>query len=180
MIGMGLPHIFDSKVIDHETKLNGARGVMKEARSVWSWLVTMGGQVGGKAGVGNDASLGKAIHALAYFDQNVVVVHQRKKIVLLEHDGGNVLERNAHVFISGHGRIEVKILDVQGEKCCIWGGYYTIKQAFGSREVRGWCADFARIINAIAADCKSDAFFLCFEGTLFSNNAKVCSCAAFG
>ena len=59
--------------------------------------------------VGNDYGLGKAIHSLSNFNNNVVLVNKRGKIVSF-HDGvGGLFDMDVHVFIVVEGCDYIKI-----------------------------------------------------------------------
>ena len=54
----------------------------------------------------------EAIHALAYFGHDVVIVKEGSEVVLFQDVGGYVLDRDADVLELGRGCSEVEVLDV--------------------------------------------------------------------
>jgi len=76
MISVLLADIFDSKIIDHEGKFNGAPFVTPEPGCVTTLEVSFGFQSFSEELVGEDASLGKAVHATSNFDVDVTIVDQ--------------------------------------------------------------------------------------------------------
>jgi hypothetical protein len=69
-------NIFDAKVVDSQAEGDRAMRVSEEARSVASPYTPMCVQVLHKACIGNDSRLWQAIHALADFNHEMVVVDQ--------------------------------------------------------------------------------------------------------
>ena len=55
--------------------------------------------------VGDDASLGKAIHSFPNFDVDPTVVIKRKKIILVDDFLWNDADWELHVHVAIHGRV---------------------------------------------------------------------------
>ena len=62
--------------------------------------------------VGNIYGLGKDIHELSKFNNNVEIVNKRGNILLLHDDGRGELNRDAHVFITSEGCTKVEVFDI--------------------------------------------------------------------
>jgi hypothetical protein len=84
-----------------------------------------------------------------YFDKDVIIVDEGMEIVVV-HDGGqDVFDRDVHVFIAVHGRVEVEILDVDGHETRIGGGDDTVEKDFDGRQISGGGSHFAGIVNTV-------------------------------
>ena len=82
---------------------------------------------------------------------------KRSQVVLLHDVGRNVFCRDAHVFVAIHGRAEVKIFSVGSEHFCVRGGHGAVEEKFDGLLVGGGCADFAFVVNTVAANGEADA-----------------------
>ena len=100
----------------------------------------------------------KAIHAFSNLSEDMAIVDKQSEVILLHDVGRNVFcRRDAHVFVAIHGRAEVKIFDVGSEHFCVWGGHGAVEEKFDGLQVGGGCADFAFVVNTVAANGEADA-----------------------
>jgi len=84
-------------------------------------------------------------------------VDKRSEVVLLHDVGRNVFCRDAHVFVAIHERAEVKNFNVGSEHFCVWSGHGAVEENFDCLKVGGGCADFAFVVDAVAANGEADA-----------------------
>ena len=63
-------------------------------------MVSVGCKVIHKAFVANNSVLGKSIHALYNFNNNVANVHKIGRTVFLHNGVEDIIDRNVHVFIA--------------------------------------------------------------------------------
>ncbi len=69
--------------------------------------------------LGDDTSLWKAVHPLLYLAVDVAIRGGFvAEIIVLDDVVWNVDDAQAHVFVSGHWGIEIKILDVHCHEFC--------------------------------------------------------------
>ena len=120
-------NILDTKVVDCEDKGDGAGFVSVEARCEFDWCIALLRHMCFEAFVSDEAGVGKTVHAFADFDINVAVVDERVKVVLLHDDFGNLLDGDAHVLVSGHGRTEVKVFEIDGHEFGVGGRYDAVE-----------------------------------------------------
>jgi hypothetical protein len=78
-------NLFDSKVINAKTEVDGMCGVMEEAVSVRTGAVAVGSKVFDEVFIGKEASLKQAIHAFVNLNHDIAIVNKRSRLVLL-HD----------------------------------------------------------------------------------------------
>ena len=109
VLGMRSSDGFDAEVVDDEGEENGASVVPPESRGVAGGGVAVLGEVDGEAFIGQLAGLGKAIHPLPDFNQDVTVVHKWCKVVLGHYAGRDGPNRDSHVFVPLHGSVEVEV-----------------------------------------------------------------------
>eukprot|EP00978_Attheya_sp_CCMP212_P013152 scaffold32950_cov66-Attheya_sp.AAC.1 len=121
MIGMFFSHIFDGKIIDNKAKCDRTGDVFEKSGSSGSFDVTMGGKMLDQSLVGQNASLGKAIHTSVNLDHDVAIVDERCEVVLFNDDIGNPLDRDVHQFGAFHGSASIEILGISihalGTRC---------------------------------------------------------------
>ena len=72
--------------------------------------------------LGDDTSLWQAVHPLLYLAVYVAIGGGFVvEIIMLDDVFWHVSDAQAHVFVSGHWGIEIKILDVQRHESCAGG-----------------------------------------------------------
>ena len=147
MLGVVFSDVFYSKVVDDEGESDGSRSVSKEAGSVGSGDVAVGAEVLGKALIGEDAGLRKAVHAFADFGHDVVVVDEGSQLVLLHDVRWDIFDRDADVFVLCHWCAEVEVFYVNGHVFCVGCGDDTVDEEFDGSEVGGWSAYVAIVFD---------------------------------
>lgn len=126
MLCILLAHILDTKVADNKCEgdgLSALNSVMQiETRSALNRAVAIFGEVHHKMIIGEDTSVREAIHALANFDENVAVVDEWRKVVVIHDYQRDVFNGDLHVLITRHQRAQVEALDVDGHELGMLGG----------------------------------------------------------
>lgn len=180
VFSMFAANILDTKVIDNEAESNGSSLVDEEAGSVFGLDVAMLGEVWDELVVGKSSGLWEAIHALANFHIDEVVVDKGLQVVL-EHDGSwDLAHMNLHVFIAGHGCIQVEVFDIHGHEFGIGSGDDTVEKDFGSGECSSFGRDFTWVVNAVPTDSVADTAGLGFLGSIGADNTEVSGSSAGG
>jgi hypothetical protein len=75
--------------------------------------------------VGKATGLGQAAPAAANIDKGVSAVDEREEIVQCNNGVGNQPDGDLHVFVAGHGRAQIKLLEVGHHELCVFGGEHT-------------------------------------------------------
>ncbi len=86
--------------------------------------------------IGKNASLGKAITALANFEVNPTVTLVTLKFVLLNEFCWNVCNFDADIFRVRHWSIEVEVLEVNGAEMCAWARKHAVEKQLDKFEGR--------------------------------------------
>ena len=73
MFGVFAAHVFDAEVINNQRESDGASAVAEETGCAGCGKVAVGGEMFGEAVVGENAGLGKAIHAFLDFDEDEAI-----------------------------------------------------------------------------------------------------------
>jgi len=110
-----------------------------------------------KAVVGQDAGFSKAIHTFSNLGEDMAMVDEWGEAILLHDIVRNVFRRNAHRFVAIHWRAEAKIYNVGSEHFCIWGGHGAVEENLDGLLFSGRSADFAFVVDAVAANGEVDA-----------------------
>jgi hypothetical protein len=125
-----------------------------------------------EAVVSDGAGMWKTVHPFADLNVDVVMMDERCKLVL-SHDGvRDDGDRDAHVLILLHGRVEIEVLEVNSNEVSIRCGDHAIKEYLDGSEIGGFGANIAIVLDAIAADGETDSTRVRFFGAEGSNNAQ--------
>jgi hypothetical protein len=114
VFGVVLVGVANAEIINNQAESDGIGVMVEEAWGVGALVVTMEGQVLHQGLIGEDTSLGKAIHTLADFYKDGVVVADGVEMVMVDDGLGKEAERDPEVFVVGHGCVEVEVFDVKG------------------------------------------------------------------
>jgi hypothetical protein len=101
-LGVVLVSLLYAEVVDNEAEGDRALDMGEQPRGVGGGYITVLGKMGLKTIVCQDPCLLKAVHSLPDFDHDVIVVDERREIVLCHDVSGNVLNWDAHVFLLHH------------------------------------------------------------------------------
>ena len=106
-------HVFDTKVINNEAKLDEMPFVAPETRSGSRFVVAFGLKAGAKDEIlGQDAHLGKTITSSADFEVDPPIPILTNEIVFFDELLRYVRDFDTNVFRVRHGRVEVEVLQV--------------------------------------------------------------------
>jgi hypothetical protein len=97
-------HILYAKVINNQTEYNGTRSMGEETGCMQF------GETLDESIISKLAGMGKTVNASADLDENVSVVDEVLKLVLL-HAGRNDFDGDSHVLVLVHGSVEVFDVD---------------------------------------------------------------------
>ena len=91
------------------------------------------------------------------------------KLVLFHDVDGDELDRDLHVLVLFHRRVEVEVLDVDGNVFCIGRGEdAAVEVRFDGGVVSSRSGDFAEVYNFVPINRETDAVhfgFVGFEGS---------------
>jgi hypothetical protein len=87
---------------------------------------------------------------------------------------------DAKIFVAFHGGSEVEIFQVEGEVLCISIGKRRVPVAFDRGEVCCLGGHSVGVVNAVAAQGKSDAARVFFFGAVSRDDAEVGDFSAIG
>jgi hypothetical protein len=118
--------------------------------------------------VGKNASLGKAITALANLEVDPPIPITTLKDVLLNEFCWDVSNFNADLFRVWNWSVKVKVLEVRGAETCAWARKHTVEKKLDKLEGCGVGSHIAREADVIAADCYAGAIRIIFFWTHFA------------
>jgi hypothetical protein len=98
MVDVFCPNILQPKVINNEAELEGMPFVAPEAWGGFSLVISFSKKTGSEEIAGKNASLGKAITALANLEVDSPVTNATLKVVLLNEFRWNLSDFNGDVF----------------------------------------------------------------------------------
>jgi hypothetical protein len=152
MVEVFIPNILHPKVINDETELDGTPFVVPEAWGGFGFVISFSKKARLKKIIGENASLGKAIIALANFKVDPTVTIATVKFVLFNEFCQNVCYFNVDIFKVRHWSIEVEILEVNGAETCAWVRQHAVEKQFDEFKGRGVGSHVTREADAIATD----------------------------
>ena len=101
--------------------------------------------------------------------------------LVLHHDAsGDSPNRDTHVLVADHGRVQVEIGDVEAAVGGAGSGDGAVDDYFGGGEVSSGRADVARVVNLVATGGEADAVGFSLLGSMVDYDAEVGCLAAFG
>ena len=145
-------NIFYTKVIHYEAELDGTPFVAPEARGGFSLVVAFSKKAGSKEIVGQNASLGKAIAALANFEVDPTVTVSTRKLALLYEFRWDVCDLDVDTLRVGHWGIEVEVFEVDGAEACTFAREHTVEQQLEEFKGRSVGADISWVTNTTTSD----------------------------
>ncbi len=108
-------NIFYTKVIHYEAELDGTPFVAPEARGGFSLVVAFSKKAGLEEIIGQNASLGKAIAALANFEVDPTVVVATRKLVFFNKFGRDVCDFDADILRIGSRTPDAQLFEAGGD-----------------------------------------------------------------
>ena len=110
-------------------------------------------------------------NSFANFNENIAIMNQWRKVVLLHDNSRDVTDRNTHIFIPRHRVVKVKICNVKGGKTGAGGRDDTVAEDLSSGQIGSGSADFSGVVNLVAACSVPNTFGFHFVGLEFSYDA---------
>jgi hypothetical protein len=105
--------IFDTEVIDAETKFCWTSVMFPKTGSVRARMVSVWSKLVHKVFVRKECSLFESVHAFFYLDVDITSVSDKSvQIVLFVNSVGEILVPDAHKFRILHGRSKKMILEI--------------------------------------------------------------------
>jgi hypothetical protein len=157
MVEVFEPNILHPKVINNETELDGTPFVAPEAWGGFGFVISLSKKAGSEKIVGKNASLGKAITALANFEVNPTTTLATFKFVFLNEFHQNVCNFNVDIFRVRHWGIKVEVLEVDGAETCAWTREHTAEKQLDEFKERGVGSHVTREADVIPADGNAGA-----------------------
>jgi hypothetical protein len=162
MVEVFYPNILHPKVINYETELDGTLFEVPEAWGRVGLVISLSKKAGSEEIVGKNASLGKAITALANLKVDPPVTITILKIEFFNEFCRNVSNFNVDVFRVWHWSIKVEVLEVNRAELCIWARKHAVEKNLDKFKGSGVGSHVAREADAIAADCYAGAIRIIF------------------
>jgi hypothetical protein len=119
--------------------------VGQEAMGVASRMVAIPSKVLDKSIVGNEPSLRQAVHALADFNKDGAIVNKGGKLVLLPDTGRNGPDKEVHVLVALHGRVQVVVGNVKAGVGGIRRQEHAVDNQLGGDDIGSGSTDIAGI-----------------------------------
>jgi hypothetical protein len=175
MVEVFCPNILHPKVINYEAELDGTPFVAPEA-----WLIiSFSKKAGLEEMVGKNASLGKAITALANLEVDPPITITTLKVVILNKFSCNVSNFNAGIFGVWHWSIKVEVLEVDGAETCTWARKHAVEKKLDKFEGCGVGSHVAQETDGIATNGYVDAIRIIFFRTQFAYHHGVADILPF-
>jgi len=162
-------NIFYTKVIHYEAELDGTPFVAPEARGGFSLVVAFSKKAGSEEIIGQNASLGKAIAALANSEVDPTVMVPTRKLVFFNKFGRDVCDFDADILRIGHWGIEVEVLEVDGAESRAFAREDTVEQQLEAFKGCGVGADISWITNTTTSDGDAGTIRIVFIRSNFTH-----------
>ena len=145
-------NIFYTRVIHYEAELDGMPFVVPEARGGFSLIVAFSKKARSEEIVGQNASLGKAVAALANFKVDPTVVVSTHKLVFFNKFSRDVCDYDVDILRIGHWGIKVEVLEVDGAELRAFAREDTVELQL--EEFKGWGvgANISWVTNMTTSD----------------------------
>ena len=112
--------------------------------------------------VGKNFVLGKSIHALSNFNNDMFIVNKRDRILLFLGGVRDVLDRDARVFIMVKGCAKIDFFDIGSHESGPGCQYCSVEEAFYGDKIHSFSAEISGLVDENATNNPLDALFLYF------------------
>ena len=180
MVGMFFANVFDTKVINDETKTEGVPCVVPEAWGVASRCIDIAAKKTDQFSLGKDASLRKTIHSAAYFHIYFSIVDNVSEFVVHDDFLGDGVDGDEHLFVIIHWCAKIVVFNVQAEPMSTWGRECAVHEIFESCHVCHCHTQIARVIDEVAANGDACAVRFSFLGTVAADKTGIGRSFVFG
>ncbi len=130
MIQVGIANVLDGKVVDNESKHDGAPFVAPEPGGGGCLIVVEFGKAVSEEFVGKDACLEETVHAGAYLKVDPRVTGKLVELILVDEFLEDVRKLDAEVLWSVEQVVKIEVLEVHGGKPGITLGENTVDKQF--------------------------------------------------
>ena len=124
--------------------------------------------------------LGKAIHTLSNFNNDVKIANKRGNIVFLNDGLGDSLDRYGRVFIAVEGCAKIDFFEVSSHELVNGCLYCAVEEAFDGDKIRSFSADITGVVDEITTNSPSYDFSTFRGFSFFSHYAKISGSANLG
>ena len=180
MVSVFFPDVFDTEVINNETKTYGAPCVMPEAWGVAYRCVAIVTKETDQLFFGQDAGLGKTVHSAMYLHVYFAVVDNVSEVVVHDDFLGDGGDGDEHVFVIIHWCAKIVVFNVQAEPTSTWGRKCAVHEYFEHCHVGYFHTQIARVINEVATNGDACAVRFSFWGTVAADKTGVGRSFVFG
>ena len=115
MVGMFFSDVFNTEIINNETKTYGAPCVTPEAWGVAYRCVAAAPEEADQLFFGQDAGLGKTLHPATYLHVDCAVMDNVMEFVVCDVFVGDGGDGNEHVFVILHWCSKIEVFKIQAE-----------------------------------------------------------------
>ena len=130
MVGVFFSNVFDTEVINDETKSDGAPCVTPDARGVAYRCIAIATEETDQLFFGKNADMGKTIHSLADLYIYFSVVDNVSEFVVHNVFLGDGVDGDEHVFVIVHWCAKIVVFNVQAEPTSTWGRECAVHEYF--------------------------------------------------
>ena len=180
MVGVFFPDVFDTKIINNETKTYGAPCVTPEAWGVAYRCVAIATEETDKLFFGQDAGLRKTVHSAMYLHVDFAVVDNVSEFIVCDDFVGDGGDGDEHVFVILHWCAKIVVFNVQAEPMSTWGRKCAVHEYFESCHVGYFHTQIARVIDEVAAYSDACAVRFSFLGTVAADKTCIGRSFVFG
>ena len=153
MVRVFFAYVFDTEVINNETKTDGAPCVMPEVRGVLYRCIAIATEETDQLFFGKDAGLGKTIHSAADLHIYFSVVHNVSEFVGHDDFLGDGVDGDELVFVIVHWcATKIVVFNVQAEPTSTWGRVCAVHKYFECCHVGHFHTQIARVIDEVATN----------------------------
>lgn len=147
--------------------------MLPQAGCVGYFVVAVFGEALLEELVGQNTSLGEAIHCSSDLHVNKTVFGFSSEIILIDDVGRDDLKRDAHVFVSVEWCSEVEQFEICGEVAGVGGANDTVPEYFGSDQVSGASGEFTGVIDEVTTNGDADSIGVFLLRSVVNNNASI-------
>ena len=172
MVGVFFPNVFDTEIINNETKPYGAPCMTPEAWGVVYWCIAIAPEEMDHLFFGQDAGLGKTVHSVTYLHVDFAVTDNVLEFVVCDDVMGEGGDGDEHVFVILNLCAKIVVFNVQAEPTSTWGRKCAVHEYLESCHVGYFHTQIARVIDEVAAYGDVCAVRFSFLGTVAAD--KTC------
>ena len=177
---MFFPNVFDTEIINNETKTYGVQCVTPEAWGVAYTCIAVVLEETDQLFSGQDAGLGKTVHSAMYLHVDFTVMDNVMEFVVCDDFVGDGGDGDEHVFVILHWCAKIVVSNAQAEPSSAWGRQCAVHEYFESCHVSYFHTQIGRIIGEVAAYGDACAVRFSFLGMVAADKTCVGRSFVFG